>query len=506
MSVHDDLIYLLEEILSRGSKQSKGVIIDSRKKGRGFQYLVRVKNNERWFAGSQVEERLKEEYKRKKRQKRTNEDDEEEEYEEKDDEEDDGDAKIEIDLLSDDDEEEDTGAAASSAAAAGLNANQAISIDDSDDEDDERNKRRAQKSKKNKAAADASSGTGSSGTGSSKAGSSSANASSSSMTVDDDEEEEMQEVRNCTIVPQGEDISEEILTIDQVFQNTLDQLKTTFSSPHAFFPLREKFNEILDPKKDLEEVVLETQDDIGGGYKLRRGALIYAVRNNPPKNIHDHMKPRNRPGYAYDDLIWMYFKLLQDKFPSLSTRTSTEITHLMNNDKEQRDEFQIRTYMYKKNKILFHPDGNPIYEKIIFPRHLDWGHWGLIVVDLKNLQIEYYDSMRQACDPKIFKRLLTYISASYRRQFNFGDDANPEDVDLLVDSFITQFKKIDYSLCNPPVTPLQTGVDCGYYVMEMAKYIAKGWKITANQPKAANMKYIRERCIFELKYQTLLLV
>ena len=155
---------------------------------------------------------------------------------------------------------------------------------------------------------------------------------------------------------------------------------------------------------------------------------------------------------------------------------------------KNRDKYGIRNFMYDKK--LFNPDGTLAYKKVLFPRFIDWGHWGLIVINLEDIRIEYYDSLRQKCDKNIFKRLRRYVAESYRRQVDPPKD-KPSLHDDFADNFLN-FEIIDYSLCDPPVTPKQHGVDCGFFVMEMAKYIAKVGK--SHKPTSSSiMSRVRER-------------
>ena len=82
------------------------------------------------------------------------------------------------------------------------------------------------------------------------------------------------------------DIPEEVLTLDQVFQTldqvlSLDQLTSTFSSPDAFFPSREKFDEILSVGKvaiTFGDIVDTKEDDVGilsGDTLLLKLAEVY---------------------------------------------------------------------------------------------------------------------------------------------------------------------------------------------------------------------------------------
>lgn len=139
----------------------------------------------------------------------------------------------------------------------------------------------------------------------------------------------------------------------------------------------------------------------------------------------------------------------------------------------------------------------PQYRHIVFPVHKEGeGHWALIHIDFENFTIQHFDSLYFSLDLKYFVELQKYIKSSLKLTYPTFDSRK----------YMKRFSNIDYSKSDPKVTPKQQGVDCGFFIMEMAKYLALGWKITSSTPNKKDMANIRRRCVYELHQYCLLKV
>ena len=151
--------------------------------------------------------------------------------------------------------------------------------------------------------------------------------------------------------------------------------------------------------------------------------------------------------------------------------------------------------MYKKDRILFDESGEARYKKLLFPLHKsDFNHWALLVIDFSDKIIKFYDSLYDEIPSTLFGEIKSYIYVSYIQQCPTLDS----------EEYMKDWNEIDFGSLDVKVTPKQSGVDCGFFVMEIAKYIAMDWEITVNKPNKNDMEKIRERCVWELKNLKLL--
>lgn len=314
---------------------------------------------------------------------------------------------------------------------------------------------------------------------------------------------------------------------------------------------------VIPDKKFLERY---RKNSIG----IWRKELALSVMHNPPDEWH---RDGRTNGYADDDLVNSYMLLLSRNVPNFLANTSNDIDFivkkstvgvrgfingfakfLFTNSKalfqkkrngtlwikhrekptgkkllKERLPHQMRVKLLNKKlsfteeetKHLNLPDeayikiktqaGNRYYFKIqeevlpthrvvVFPKHKpeDY-HWALVVINFEKFTIEHYDSMYVGLEKKVFTMVLEYIKTSFENIYNMDSS-----------EYMKQWKFVDYSKWKPKVTPLQRGVDCGFFVMEMAKYIAFNWKITKNKPNKLDFVKIRRRCIYELHQYCLL--
>jgi hypothetical protein len=143
-----------------------------------------------------------------------------------------------------------------------------------------------------------------------------------------------------------------------------------------------------------------------------------------------------------------------------------------------------------------------VSKKVLFPVHQTRGydHWTLLYLNFRHNQLEYYDSLPSEesnnFEEQVFKQTRQYVRVCFKKTYPF----------IKPKYFMKNLKDINYSQYDEQVIPVQEGVDCGFFVMELAKFISFGWKIDKDTPSAQNMCQVRKRCIFELWERCLLKV
>lgn len=114
---------------------------------------------------------------------------------------------------------------------------------------------------------------------------------------------------------------------------------------------------------------------------------------------------------------------------------------------------------------------------ILVPINIMGTHWALAVVDNRNKQFQYFDSLSSHGNPQALLLLRQYMSAEAEKQKS----------------------PIDYSAFKirpSEKAPQQlNGYDCGVFMCTCAKFLAKGYKLTYGQ---RDMKVIRRRMAYEI--------
>lgn len=157
---------------------------------------------------------------------------------------------------------------------------------------------------------------------------------------------------------------------------------------------------------------------------------------------------------------------------------------------------KIKTQAGNRYYFQIQQEVKHIHRVVVFPKHKPAElHWALVVINFENFTIEHYDSIYSNLEIKVFTMVLNYIKSSFEHFCSMDSSV-----------YMRQWKFVDFSRWKTKVTPLQNGIDCGFFVMEMAKYIALNWKITKTKPNKNDFEKIRRRCIYELHQYCLLKV
>ena len=119
---------------------------------------------------------------------------------------------------------------------------------------------------------------------------------------------------------------------------------------------------------------------------------------------------------------------------------------------------------------------------ILVPVHLGM-HWCLAVIDFKNKQLEYYDSMK-GNNIQCLEAMRSYLEAESMDKRKIGFDTS--DWDMIIPKDIPE---------------QQNGCDCGVFMSKYAEYKSRYANFTFTQQ---NMPYFRKRMIYEIVSKKLL--
>lgn len=260
---------------------------------------------------------------------------------------------------------------------------------------------------------------------------------------------------------------------------------------------------ILDEMCDLNEVVFRIResrkDNIGE--PITRGRVCVAV-NDPTKRtgeaskrIDDWKKKAEydtTDRYAFNQLIDLYFELLERQVNRVKCFTSQHTAVGLGLDGKG-----LRRYML--NIELLHRDQRWKYE-YLFWAHNEALHWTLIVVNTNTRTITEFDSLSPNKDCSLHDPIEKYLQSVEEKH----DITSPQ-----------PWKK------QHVYAPQQSNnLDCGFCVMEYAKLLSLGiqpqniYNFAINKKErtqqnknkmTAIMREIRQRCIFEIDKQMLLL-
>ena len=264
-----------------------------------------------------------------------------------------------------------------------------------------------------------------------------------------------------------------------------------------------RFN-ILDETCDLNEIVFRIRESRTDnvGEPITRGRVCVAV-NDPTsrtredsKRIDDwkeKAKYHTTDGYAFNQLIDLYFELLERQVSRVKCFTSQHTTVGLGLDGKG-----LRRYMVNNIELL-HRDQRWKYD-YLFWAHNDALHWTLIVVNTNTRTITEFDSLSPNKDCSLHDPIANYLQTVEKKH----DITSPRPWN----------KQHVYA-------PQQSNkLDCGFCVMEYAKLLSLGIqpqniynfaintqeRTPKNQAKmTATMREIRQRCIFEIDKQMLLL-
>ncbi|NXT01552.1 SENP2 protease, partial [Jacana jacana] len=124
------------------------------------------------------------------------------------------------------------------------------------------------------------------------------------------------------------------------------------------------------------------------------------------------------------------------------------------------------------------------YDIILVPIHLR-SHWALVVINIREKTVKYFDSMEQKGD-YICKTLLKYLNDESRVKRNV---------------VINILEWTVHSMESHEIPQQYNGSDCGVFMCQYANYAA------CNKPmnfKQAHMPYFRKRMVWEIIHQELL--
>ena len=122
------------------------------------------------------------------------------------------------------------------------------------------------------------------------------------------------------------------------------------------------------------------------------------------------------------------------------------------------------------------------HDYILIPVHLGI-HWCLAIVDLRQKEVRYYDSMG-GNNNEALSHIKSYLSAESRAKKRVDVDWS------------------GWQLINVKDIPQQTnGSDCGVFACKLAEYVSRDARISFTQ---ADMPYFRRRMVYEIITKRLL--
>jgi hypothetical protein len=217
---------------------------------------------------------------------------------------------------------------------------------------------------------------------------------------------------------------------------------------------------------DETRIDFDGEDQLVFKTTLKRAKLCFAVHLrrrgsdaemkrylSAQHNISDQTLPELRPpeaakAYADDALIDEYLAMLQTKFPNCNFKNAVQAKWLTTGQDAQI----VRIFRPLKAKNSIAKRGSWLYRLCFFPCS-SGAHWTLLVIDFELGTVTTYNSLCSGCqtDAGVFHAIvaqLRWLEKEHRIKATKWQNATAE-------------------------APQQAnGVDCGYFVMEMAKALA----------------------------------
>lgn len=184
----------------------------------------------------------------------------------------------------------------------------------------------------------------------------------------------------------------------------------------------------------------------GGDAEMKR--YLSAQHNISDQTLRELRPPDAAKAYADDALIGEYLSMLQTKFPNCNFKNAVQAKWLTTGQDAQI----VRIFRPLKARNNIAKRGSWMYRLCFFPCS-SGAHWTLLVIDFALGTVTTYNSLCSGCqtDTGVFDAItaqLQWLEKEYRIQATKWKNATAE-------------------------TPQQAnGVDCGFFVMEMAKALA----------------------------------
>jgi sentrin-specific protease 1 len=118
-------------------------------------------------------------------------------------------------------------------------------------------------------------------------------------------------------------------------------------------------------------------------------------------------------------------------------------------------------------------------DMVIVPIHLQI-HWALVVINIKERRLEYYDSMSKGYNDTVLSSLKRYVEEEYKNKKG-----------------VSSYDMSEWKYYRVENLPRQTNAyDCGVFAMTFAEHISRGASVLFAPPK--HMKYFRLKMMWEI--------
>lgn len=260
----------------------------------------------------------------------------------------------------------------------------------------------------------------------------------------------------------------------------------------------EKFNEIR-RKPNVDELMQQNLSSSSFMIRLQPWRLMYILgekkwRRFANQHISGGVPPVWR--YANDEIINAYAEILNRQNNSFKML----LTFFLENPSCRINERSLHFF-----------NRNTPYRDVVVPYNMHSNHWVFFYVQNRNdvIKLVYMNTLFPDSDVQTrSSECLSFMSQIKKRivdEYNFKKRPIPAEFKG-IDCRDKKYWVIDGVQQNNPITPQQRdAVSCGFFVMECAKYICMGWRITGNSPDHNDIEKIRYRHIHEVMTGNLLM-
>ena len=117
---------------------------------------------------------------------------------------------------------------------------------------------------------------------------------------------------------------------------------------------------------------------------------------------------------------------------------------------------------------------------MVFVPILLHSHWALVVINIKESRLEYYDSMSKECNDTVLSLLKHYVEEEYKDRKK-----------------VSSYDMNEWKYYRVENLPKQTNAyDCGVFAMTFAEHISRSASVLFVPPK--HMKYFRLKMMWEI--------
>ena len=144
------------------------------------------------------------------------------------------------------------------------------------------------------------------------------------------------------------------------------------------------------------------------------------------------------------------------------------------------------SYDYDKVKRATRNDDIFCYDIVFIPAHLNNDHWALVVVNLIEMNVSFYDSYYKDDRTEIMEKVVDYLKHEFSEKKGHPFDAI----------------NFSFTLQHVENIPKQRNkIDCGVFICQYGEHLSRNASMNFNYK---DMKYFRNRMIYEIVNQKIL--